>query len=136
MEAAKRRALEAAGYWIGDAEDFLQLTAEERAMVELRVALSRAVRRMRVAKKITQRELAERIRSSQSRVAKIEAGSDGVSLDLSFRGFFAVGGKLSDLRRGMFAPPGGKKMTRFRTAHASGRRTSSPRRTPRTPPRS
>jgi hypothetical protein len=30
-------------------------------------------------------------------VAKIEAGSADVSLDLLFRGFFALGGNLSDL---------------------------------------
>ncbi len=106
MIPSKRATLKKAGYWIGDAEDFLELNAEERAMVELRLALSRAVRHKRIAKKLTQQELARRIQSSQSRVAKIEAGADGVSLDLSFRGLFAVGGKLADLR---IAAVGGRR---------------------------
>lgn len=38
MDAKERKRLEAAGYWVGDAEDFLGLTEEERNIVELRVA--------------------------------------------------------------------------------------------------
>jgi hypothetical protein len=97
MDRKKRDALEAAGFRVGDAEDFLGLTPEERKIVELRVAVARAVRRRRENLRLSQQELAKRIRSSQSRVAKIEAAAEGVSLDLSFRGLFAVGGKLSDL---------------------------------------
>lgn len=58
---------------------------------------ARTVRRLREKMHLSQQELATRIRSSQSWVAKIEAAAEGVSLDLSFRGLFAVGGKLSDL---------------------------------------
>ena len=136
MDKRKRTRLRAAGWTVGTPREFLGLSDEEAAFVEFKLALSKTLQALRAALELSQVDVAKRLHSSQSRVAKIEAGSDGVSLDLSFRGFFAVGGKLSDLRRGMFAPPGGKKMTRFRTAHASGRRTSSPRRTPRTPPRS
>ena len=97
MDRKKQNALEAAGFRIGDAEDFLGLTQEERRLVELRVAVSRAVRRLRERQRLTQQQLAARLKSSQSRVAKIEAASADVSLDLLFRGLFAVGGKLDDL---------------------------------------
>ena len=97
MKSHKRKALESAGWRLGDASDFLGLTTEERELVELRLAVSRAVRRGRQAKKMTQEQLARALESSQSRVAKIEAGAADVSLDLMFRGLFAVGGKLADV---------------------------------------
>jgi DNA-binding XRE family transcriptional regulator len=97
MDRAKQEALESAGFRVGDAGDFLGLTDEERRIVDLRLKLSRAVRRLRTEKNLTQEELASRLGSSQSRVAKIESGSSNVSIDLMFRGLFAVGGDLSDL---------------------------------------
>jgi DNA-binding XRE family transcriptional regulator len=97
MKGAKRKRLEAAGFSIGDAEDFLGLTREERELVELRVRLSRAVRSLREKKKLTQGQLASRVHSSQSRIAKLESGAADVSLDLMFRIFFAVGGKLREV---------------------------------------
>ena len=97
MDKAKRKALEAAGYRIGNAEDFLGLSVEERRLVDLRLSVSRTVRRLRLKRRLTQQQLADKLKSSQSRVAKMEVGADSVSLDLLFRGLFAVGGKLSDV---------------------------------------
>ncbi len=97
MDKKKRKALEAAGFRLGDAEDFLGLTEEERRLVELRVTVSRTVRRLRKKRRLTQQELAGKLGSSQSRVAKLEAGAPDVSLDLLFRCLFAVGGQLADL---------------------------------------
>jgi ribosome-binding protein aMBF1 (putative translation factor) len=97
MNNRKKAALERAGFQIGDAADFLDLSAEERRLVDLRVAVCRAVRRVRVRHRLTQQELADRLQSSQSRVAKLEAGAAGVSLDLLFRGLFAAGGRLTDV---------------------------------------
>ncbi len=97
MDKRERKALEAAGFRIGDAADFLGLTEDERRLVELRLAISRTVRRLREERRLTQKQLAQKLKSSQSRVAKIEAGAAEVSLDLLFRGLFAVGGKVSDL---------------------------------------
>jgi transcriptional regulator with XRE-family HTH domain len=98
MDKEKRARLEAAGFRIGDAEDFLELTPVERKLVETRLAFSRLVRKLREKEKVTQEELARRIESSQSRVAKIEAGAAGVSLDLVLRAVFALGGELKDVR--------------------------------------
>jgi ribosome-binding protein aMBF1 (putative translation factor) len=97
MDEAKRKRLEAAGWTMGDYGDFLGLTDAERQHVELRGDLRRAVRRLREAKGLTQRALGKMIGSTQSRVAKVETGTGEVSLDLMFRAFFALGGKLEDL---------------------------------------
>jgi DNA-binding XRE family transcriptional regulator len=108
MNAAKRKKLEAAGFTVGDVEDFLDLTPEERELVELRLTISRSVRLRREEQSLTQKDLAKRIGSSQSRVAKLESGAGDVSLDLMFRGFFAIGGKVADLIRTPKAKPAGK----------------------------
>ena len=99
MEKGARERLHAAGFRVGDAEDFLNLTDEERRLVGLRLAASRAVRRRREELGVTQQEFARKLKSSQSRVAKIEAGAADVSLDLLFRALFAAGGGLADLTK-------------------------------------
>lgn len=78
MEKQKQARLEAARFQVGSAEDFLGLTHAERRLVELRLAASRRVRELREQQRMTQNQLAARIHSSQSRVAKIEAGGTGV----------------------------------------------------------
>ena len=98
MDKRKRKALEAAGWVFEDAEDFLELTPEERCLVELRVAISRDIRARREQQHMTQLQLAKKLKTSQPRVAKIEAASADVSLDLMFRSLFALGGRLEDLR--------------------------------------
>ena len=97
MNEAKRRAAETAGYRFGDTADFLGLTDEERRLVELRVEVGIATRKLRQAAGMTQATLAERIESSPSRVNKVEHGLSGVSLDLAFKALFAAGGSLTNL---------------------------------------
>ncbi|MGH7226046.1 MAG: helix-turn-helix domain-containing protein [Gemmataceae bacterium] len=97
MDKRTRERLTAAGFRVCDAEDFLELSAEERQMVELRLQVSKAVRRRRQERALSQKQLAAKLKSSQSRIAKIEAAAADVSLDLSFRALFAAGGSLTDL---------------------------------------
>ena len=120
MDAQKRAALEAAGWKVGDAADFLGLTEEEQQIIEFRLTVGRGVRRLRESQHLTQQQLAERIGSSQSRVAKIEAASNEVSLDLMLRGFFSAGGRLSDL---VLAPqrPSEPKQSRSKRSRAGDR---------------
>ena len=99
MNKEKRERLEAAGFRVGQAADFLGLTNVERLMVQLRLTLGRVVRQLRTASGQTQKQLATQLRSSQSRVAKIEAAAPDVTLDLSIKAFFAAGGNLKDLAR-------------------------------------
>lgn len=97
MEKTKRERLEAAGFRVGTVADFLELTPEENALVELRLALSSNLKRVREEKNLTQNALARRLGSSQSRVAKIEAGDPSVSLDLLIRAHFAAGTTREEL---------------------------------------
>jgi len=100
MDKKVQSALEEAGYRFMDAADFLELTEEERQLVELRMVIRRKIRFQREKLNMTQQQLAKKMNSSQSRVAKMESGASDVSLDLMFRGFFAAGGRLSDLAPG------------------------------------
>lgn len=97
MDTAKCNKLEAAGFQVGDAEDFLALTHAETALVDLRLKVSRMVRVLREKQELTQQDLAKRIKSSQSRIAKLESAASDVSLDLMYHAFFAVGGQLADV---------------------------------------
>jgi len=103
MDAKKRKRLEAAGWKTGSAADFLELTAEEAALVEMRLAVSGALRVRRQRQGVTQAALAKKLHSSQSRVAKMEAADPSISLDLLLRAFFATGATKRDLARVLIA---------------------------------
>jgi ribosome-binding protein aMBF1 (putative translation factor) len=94
MNAAKHKALEAAGWKVGDAADFLQLSAAERQLLDARVELALAIRRQREAAKLSQKELGAKLKTSQPRVAKIERAASDVSLDQLVRAYTAAGGKI------------------------------------------
>jgi DNA-binding XRE family transcriptional regulator len=101
MDARKRRRLEQAGWTVGSTADFLGLSAEEAALVEMKVALSEHVRTWRARAHMTQATLAKRLKSSQSRVAKLEAGDPSVSLDLLVRASLATGAKPREVARAL-----------------------------------
>jgi ribosome-binding protein aMBF1 (putative translation factor) len=92
MRASNRKRLEAKGWRLTSAEDFLALTREEvAALVEMKLSLADAVKAQREKSHLSQVELAARMKSSQSRVAKIEAGDPSVSLDLLVRAVLSAG---------------------------------------------
>lgn len=97
MKADKRKRLEAKGWKVGTAEEFLRLSPEEAEMVQLRLKLADGVRVLRRQRRLTQAELAKRLGSSQSRVAKVETADESVSLDLLIRSFLAMGATARDL---------------------------------------
>jgi len=99
MRKTKRAALENKGWKVGDAEDFLELTQEEAAYVEMKLRLSDSLRRRRQRRKLTQTEFAKLIKSSQSRVAKMETGDPTVSLDLLVRSLLALGASEKELAK-------------------------------------
>jgi DNA-binding XRE family transcriptional regulator len=101
MDAKKRKRLEAAGFAVGTPADFLGLGAEETALVEMRLALSRELRARREDAGLTQAAVARRVGSSQSRVAKMEAGDPSVSLDLLIRALLAVGASRREVGRAL-----------------------------------
>ncbi len=99
MKKTKKSRLEAAGWQVGSAGEFLELTAEERAFIEMKLALARNLRLRRTRRKLTQAQVAKLLESSQSRVAKMEAADSTVSLDLLVRALLALGAKTKDVAR-------------------------------------
>ena len=97
MDRKKQKRLENAGWRIGSATDFLGLSAAEEELVAMKMSLSTGLRKARERRRITQIELARRMGSSQSRVAKMEAGDPGVSLDLLVQGLLAVGASRREI---------------------------------------
>ena len=104
MRPSKRRKLERKGWRFGSARDFLDLSDEEAAYVELRLRLADSLRSRRERRKLTQAALARLVQSSQSRVAKMEGGDPSVSLDLLIRSLLALGASSRDLARTIAAP--------------------------------
>jgi DNA-binding XRE family transcriptional regulator len=99
MNKDKIKILEKKGWKIGSANEFLGLTDEESSYIELKLKLSANLRKLRTERKLTQVELARLIKSSQSRVAKLETGDPSVSLDLIIRSLLALGTSNKDLAR-------------------------------------
>ncbi len=99
MRTGKLKRLQAAGWKAGSGQEFLGLNDQEAALVELKLALVTAVREARRKHGLSQSDLAQRMHSSQSRVAKIETGDQSVSLDLIVRALFAAGATRRELQR-------------------------------------
>jgi DNA-binding XRE family transcriptional regulator len=99
MKKKKRSRLEAAGWKVGTVQEFLGLTADEAAFVEIKLALADALKRRRSRDGLTQSALAAQLGSSQSRVARMEAGHPSVSLDLLVRSLLAMGASQKDVAR-------------------------------------
>ncbi len=99
MNKAKKLRLEKRGWKIGRVDEFLGLAPDEAAFIELKLALANSVKERRRRKNLTQVELARLLRSSQSRVAKIERGDASVSVDLLIRSLMTLGATRRDLAR-------------------------------------
>ena len=97
MDSNKRKKLAQSGWTVGSTSDFLGLSEDETAFVELKLALSDELRKRREDQSLTQMALAEKLGSSQSRVAKMEASDTTVSVDLLIRGLLATGASRRDI---------------------------------------
>jgi DNA-binding XRE family transcriptional regulator len=97
MNKHKFKRLEAAGWKVGDAADFLQLSDEEVEFIEFKLALANKVKELRKKKGLTQVEVARAMGSSQSRIAKLEAADSSVSTDLMLKSFFLLGATRDDI---------------------------------------
>jgi predicted XRE-type DNA-binding protein len=101
MDKAKRKRLEASGWKVGTTREFLDLTPEDEAYIELKLELAKNLQKRRLEKKLTQVELARLLKSSQSRIAKMEAGDPTVSVDLLVRSLLALGTSRKSLLRAL-----------------------------------
>jgi predicted XRE-type DNA-binding protein len=99
MREAKKKALEAAGWRVGGAFEFLGLSAQESRYLELKVKLAKCLKERRKQRKLAQSDVAKLVESSQSRVAKMEAGDASVSIDLLIRSLLALGVSNPELGR-------------------------------------
>ena len=105
MKQAKRNKLEAKGWKVASAADFLQLTPEEQAFIEMKLSLSATLKALRQAKGMSQVEFAKQIDSSQSRVAKMEAADSSVSIDLIIKSLLNLGASQKDLAKAITQKP-------------------------------
>ncbi|MDE2291765.1 MAG: XRE family transcriptional regulator [Elusimicrobia bacterium] len=103
MRGGRAKRLEAKGWRVGSARDFLGLTEAEAALIELKLRLARSLRAKRLAQGLGQVQAAKLLGSSQSRVAKMEAADASVSLDLLVRSHLALGTSGPELGRIMGA---------------------------------
>ena len=101
MRQSKQKKLEAQGWKVGSATDFLALSPEEEAYIELKLVLSTMLKQQRTKKRLTQNDLAKLINSSQSRVAKMESGDPSVSIDLVIKALLSIGATNKDLAKAL-----------------------------------
>jgi len=104
MRKEKKKRLEAQGWKIGDAKDLLGLSEAESAYIEVKIRLAEALRQRRQAKGLSQVDLAAKLQSSQSRVAKMEAGDPSASLDLLIRSLITLGASDRELSKIIATP--------------------------------
>ena len=97
MKKEKKARLERAGWKVGTVRELLGLSKAEEALVDLKLILSRGLRVRRARRGLTQAQLARILKSSQSRVAKMEAGDPSVSIDLLIRSLLAMGTTQKEL---------------------------------------
>ena len=97
MRKQKQKRLRARGWKMGTVKDFLGLSDEEAAYIELKIKLAAGLRQRRQQKGLSQLDLAAKLQSSQSRVAKMEAGDPSVSLDLLIRSLISLGASEREL---------------------------------------
>jgi DNA-binding XRE family transcriptional regulator len=112
MKNSKRHKLEAAGWKVGSTADFLRLSKEEESLIDMKLALANKLKARRQERKLTQLEIAKRIGSSQSRIAKMEVADKSVSLDLLVRSLLSLGASRQDIASTIGAPVTKKKSNR------------------------
>ncbi len=102
MREDKKRRLEAKGWKVGSSKEFLRLSDEESAYIDLKMRLADGLRDRRQRNRLSQVQLAKILKSSQSRIAKMESGDSSVSLDLLIRSLLALGISDRELSRIIF----------------------------------
>jgi hypothetical protein len=111
LEKAKQKRLQEKGWAVGEAQDFLGLSDAEAAFVEMKLALSQALLKRRRLLKRSQVEVAQLLSSSQSRVAKMEAGDPSVSVDLLLKALLKMGATAEEVGKAIGRSP--QKSSRF-----------------------
>lgn len=93
--------------WVeGSVQDFLRLSDADMEFIETRRALARQVRTLRQGRGLTQTAMAAHLKTSQSRVAKMEAADATVSVDLLLKTLFRLGMKRRELAKAFLKTKG------------------------------
>jgi DNA-binding XRE family transcriptional regulator len=99
MKKTRKDRLQSAGWKIGSTAEFLDLSPDEVAFIEVKLALAQSLKQRRQKKRLTQSQLAKLLKSSQSRIAKMEAADPTVSIDLLIRSLLALGASTKELAK-------------------------------------
>ncbi len=99
MRQDKQDRLAAAGWRVGETAEFLGQPPEEAAFCELKLALATHLRAVRARLGWTQAQVAARLGSSQSRIAKMEAADGSVTVDLLVKALLALGADRAEVGR-------------------------------------
>ncbi len=101
MDTKKKKKLETAGFKVGDAQDFLELTDAEMEYINIKRALAKTLEQRRKAQKLTQVQAAKLLKTSQSRLAKMEHAEKSVSIDLLIRSSLSLGATTRELKKAL-----------------------------------
>jgi DNA-binding XRE family transcriptional regulator len=99
MKQYKRKVLEQNGWKVGSTREFLGLSKEESDFIEMKLALSNHLKVKRHNRNYSQSDLAKLVKSSQSRVAKMERGDPSVSMDLLMHSLLTLGISRKELAK-------------------------------------
>ena len=97
MTETKKKMLGANGYKVIDSAEWLGISREEAQIVDMRVALAQELERVRKAKGITQAELAKRVGTKQSGVARMLNNPDTSTMDNLIKALIALGEPISKI---------------------------------------
>jgi DNA-binding XRE family transcriptional regulator len=112
MDEQTKKRLENRGWGVGSVEDFVGLSPEELAYIDMRIALCRVLRSRRKEARISQQALAHKLDSTRSQVLKIESGDPSVTMDLLVRALLAVGASPAEIGRIFVEEPEAESLRR------------------------
>ena len=90
MEKSKLDLLKKAGWKVGSVDEFLDSYAI-KAQFELKSKLVKLLLSVREKDNVTQKDLALLLKTSQSRISKLENLHESVSIDLTLKALFSLG---------------------------------------------
>ena len=119
-EDRKTARLEKAGWKTTTVQEFLGLSDDDMVIIEVKVALAKRLRQQRTRAGMSQVDVAKIVRSSQPRVAKMEAADKSVSIDLLMKALVRTGVSVQEIGRSLqkITTPGPKPGRAQRLVHA------------------
>lgn len=121
MNSTTRKRIQAAGGRVTTVQEFLGLSDAEMAIIDMKIALAKLLREQRKSAALTQEQAAKLVGSSQSRVAKMEAGDPAVSLDLLVGSLLRLGASPERVGKVIKGVPAARKRGRRSDARPASR---------------